>query len=99
MADDSVEIEEPFPFHPCDSPRGMYYYDFKFLTTSQQEKLNKLKRDTIRDDEQYLAANPEVFLNILYFISIIKHTKYSLFFPYCVNNLIKLSLFLILFKC
>lgn len=59
MADDSQEVIEPIDFHPCDTPRGMLYYDVNALTPEQQHELNYLKTDTVREDERYLAANPE----------------------------------------
>ncbi|KAF2905157.1 hypothetical protein ILUMI_01017, partial [Ignelater luminosus] len=60
MADDSIEIIEPFDYHPCNSPRGMLYYDLNVLTSEQQTELNKFKRDVVREDERYLAKHPEV---------------------------------------
>lgn len=60
MADDSEFIPDTLEFHQCDTPRGMQYYDLSILTPYQQDRLNRLKRDTIRDDERYLAAHPEV---------------------------------------
>lgn len=60
MADDSLENQEETEFHPCDTPRGSLYYDLTVLTAEQQDKLNGLKRATIREDEIYLAAHPEV---------------------------------------
>lgn len=60
MADDSIEIVEDFDFHPCNTPRGMLYYDMNVLTAVQQQKLNSLKRKVVREDEEYLADHPEV---------------------------------------
>lgn len=60
MADASEKITEEMDFHPCNTPRGMLYYDVQAITTDQQEKLSQLKRNIVREDEIYLAAHPEV---------------------------------------
>lgn len=60
MADDSLEINDELEFHPCDTPRGLQYYDLKGLTDEQQIHLNELKLKMIREDEIYLASHPEV---------------------------------------
>lgn len=66
MAEDTIIAEESdINMHPCDTPRGMFYYELGLLTSDAQENLNQLKRDTIRKDEKYLAAHPEV--NFLFF--------------------------------
>lgn len=66
MADDTIDIVEPFDFHPCNSPRGMLYYDLNVLTDYQQTQLNDFKRELIRQNERYLASHPEVsFSNFL----------------------------------
>lgn len=72
MADDTIEIREPVDSHPCDTPRGTLYYNLEVLTKDQQLKLNKLKRDTIRSDEKYLAAHPEV-IKLLIILTIFQY--------------------------
>ncbi|KAL3281220.1 hypothetical protein HHI36_004434 [Cryptolaemus montrouzieri] len=60
MDDSGFPVEQSMPFHPTDTPRGTMYYNLEELTDSQQIKLNSLKIDTIRQDEKYLAAHPEI---------------------------------------
>ncbi|XP_045470663.1 uncharacterized protein LOC123677954 isoform X2 [Harmonia axyridis] len=60
MADDSWHVDEPMKYHPTDSPRGTLFYNLEELTEDQQIQLNALKINTIRDDEKYLAAHPEI---------------------------------------
>lgn len=71
MADDSIEIIEPFDYHPCNSPRGMLYYDLNVLTSEQQTELNKFKRKVVREDEKYLAKHPEVSRVLMSFLQLV----------------------------
>lgn len=60
MADDSEHLPEHFDFHPCDPPRGMYFYNTDDLTDYQKEKLNEYKLKVIRDNYKYLKNHPEI---------------------------------------
>ncbi|XP_031353500.1 uncharacterized protein LOC116178206 [Photinus pyralis] len=60
MADDSESIVEEYNFHPCNTPRGTKYYDTKILTTCQKDRLRELKKEKVRENEQYLATHPEI---------------------------------------
>lgn len=60
MVDDSMEIPERNFTRPSDSPRNTHYYNLPILTDEQQAKLNNLKHKINIEDEEYLAAHPEV---------------------------------------
>lgn len=60
MTEDLDHTNSQTKYHPCDTPRGMKYYQLDELTDDQQKQLNDLKIQTIREDEKYLAAHPEI---------------------------------------
>lgn len=53
-------MDDESTFHPCNTPRGTLYYNLDTLTDDQQEELNDLKVNIVRDNYKYLAAHPEV---------------------------------------
>lgn len=60
MADDSEHLPEDLDFHPCDPPRGMFFYNTDDLTDYQKEKLRKYKLKVIKDNYKYLKNHPEI---------------------------------------
>ncbi|XP_019755999.2 uncharacterized protein LOC109534693 [Dendroctonus ponderosae] len=60
MADRSYHSTNPMDFHPCDTPRGMDYFDLACLTKEQQQRLNNHKIEVVRQHQKFLYRNPEI---------------------------------------
>lgn len=60
MADNTLQITPPFKYEIKTPPRGMTDYDPSAIHPQQQEELNTLKVNLMKENVIYMAKHPEV---------------------------------------